>query len=209
MKRLQGFIAGFVVACLLLPVLSFASSSSSIEVVLNTVKIAVNGTPLTGSNFLYKGTTYAPVRLISEAIGMRVGWDNGSVTINDPVPAAAAPSISPEAVPAPAAAPAPGTLQAIFPVGTQTPTVDPMAKINRYKALSQWVAETYHITYQVTTFTDKAFSSDRMMEAWKGFWLERIATIDYEYWWKTDPAGYATEIHPALKYANDMVNLLQ
>jgi len=94
-QGIQGFVVGIIVGALLVPGVAMAATGTSIEVALNTVKIAVNGTPLTGSNFLYKGTTYAPVRAVGEAVGLEVGWDNGMVTLNDPTVAAAISSPSP------------------------------------------------------------------------------------------------------------------
>lgn len=82
MKRLQGFFLGFMIAFLLMPLIAMAAGTT-IEVVLDTVKISVNGKLLSSSNILYKGTTYAPVRAISEALGKTVGWNNGTVTITD------------------------------------------------------------------------------------------------------------------------------
>lgn len=86
LKSIRAFVVGLVIGTMLIPSVAMAATGTSISVVLDTVKISINGKPLTGGNFLYRGTTYAPVRMIGEALGKTVGWDNGTVTITDPAP---------------------------------------------------------------------------------------------------------------------------
>lgn len=57
-----------------------AASTQTITVESNSVKIKVNGTQITADNFVYNGTTYVPLRAVSENMGMSVGWDQGTNT---------------------------------------------------------------------------------------------------------------------------------
>ncbi len=57
----------------------------NIEVVWNKVNISVNGEKVEGENILYKGTTYAPLRAVSEILDKEVVWDQKTnmAKIND------------------------------------------------------------------------------------------------------------------------------
>jgi hypothetical protein len=61
----------------------FASTiTQNISVVPNQSKITMNGKSVTADNFLYKGTTYVPLRTISENLSCNVTWDQNSKTVN-------------------------------------------------------------------------------------------------------------------------------
>ena len=98
MKRLQGFICGFLAAVLLL--ISIPVLAATIDVIFNPLNIVVNGTKVTtkGENYtlsngnevpfslVYKGTTYLPLRKLAELTGKDIVLDSETDTVhlNDP-----------------------------------------------------------------------------------------------------------------------------
>ncbi len=56
------------------------STQRNIQVDANLMKVNVNGTSVKADNFLYNGTTYLPVRAVTEAIGARVDFDQKTMT---------------------------------------------------------------------------------------------------------------------------------
>lgn len=102
MKRtLKGFIMGLLVATLLMGTVFGSGIQETIEVLFNSVNLSVNGTisGKVGENhildngeevpysILYKGTTYLPIRKVSEVLNKEVAWDGdtSTVSINDEV----------------------------------------------------------------------------------------------------------------------------
>jgi len=53
-----------------------ADLSELVKFYRNLVKIEVNGTKMNTDNFLYNGTTYIPLRAISELLDKDVDWNN-------------------------------------------------------------------------------------------------------------------------------------
>lgn len=68
-------------AILVTPASTFADM---IDVAVNPVKIFVNGSDINKENFILDGTTYVPIRAVSESLGADVQYDgiNNSVYIN-------------------------------------------------------------------------------------------------------------------------------
>lgn len=89
LKRLRDGFTGFILGILLLSSFGFtvaaATNSSSIKVFFTDLKYYIDGaekqTPKDQSGFIYKGTTYVPLRFISEALGEEVGWDGKTNSI--------------------------------------------------------------------------------------------------------------------------------
>lgn len=93
MKRLQGFIIGFIVSCILLS--SVSAFAESINALFNVVNIKINGTQVAkiGDSYTlsngekvpfsisYKGTTYLPMRKLAELLGKEVTWDDKTKTV--------------------------------------------------------------------------------------------------------------------------------
>ena len=85
----KGFVSGILVAALTagLGVTALASSRRTISVDDN-IRVTLNGAVFTPKNeqgnevplFAYNGTTYAPVRAIGEAAGMKVDYDSATST---------------------------------------------------------------------------------------------------------------------------------
>ena len=57
-----------------------ASTSQQITVNANQIKVVVDGKNITADNFLYNGTTYLPLRAVSEALGKEVAYDSATQT---------------------------------------------------------------------------------------------------------------------------------
>ena len=83
-KEIRGFIIGVIFTTLITGTIVFASQGSKmIEVFYNNIGIFINGREVTPTDangnivepFIYGGTTYLPVRAISEALGQEVTWD--------------------------------------------------------------------------------------------------------------------------------------
>lgn len=87
---IKRFIVGICVTVILISGVVYASgNSATLEVVINNINIALNGkvVGVEGANFtlsngeevpfsiLYKGTTYLPMRKVSELLGKEVTWD--------------------------------------------------------------------------------------------------------------------------------------
>ena len=92
LKRLQGLFVGVLIGALLTGGLVFAKTGTEmIEVTYQNVKLYVDGVLITPKDangnivepFVSKGTTYLPVRALSEALGKNVRWDGstGSVIV--------------------------------------------------------------------------------------------------------------------------------
>lgn len=93
-KRLQGFLAGVIVSCMVLA--SIPAFADSFEALFNVVNIKINGVQVAkiGDNYIlsngdqvpysisYKGTTYLPMRRVAELVGKEVVWDGGTMTAN-------------------------------------------------------------------------------------------------------------------------------
>lgn len=57
-------------------------ASEQINVDKNQVNIVVNGKTVESDNFLYKGTTYVPLRTVSENLNGSINYDNATKTAN-------------------------------------------------------------------------------------------------------------------------------
>lgn len=86
---LAGVLAGAITVC------SFPVVANSIETVMNSVNIKLNGTKVASANenyelqngksvpfsILYEGTTYLPIRKVSELLSVDIDWENESRTV--------------------------------------------------------------------------------------------------------------------------------
>lgn len=80
-KTLKTFVAGVVLGAVLFSIPALANSvKEMIEVTLNTITVAVNGTKVEGENILYNDTTYVPLRKVAEMLGKNVKWDDATKT---------------------------------------------------------------------------------------------------------------------------------
>lgn len=83
-KRIKDIAIGFIIGCALMmttPVLA-DSIIQTIDVVLNGVNVEVEGIKLDANSILYNGSTYLPMRVVVEAVGKDVEWDQTTMTAN-------------------------------------------------------------------------------------------------------------------------------
>ena len=82
MKGFRGFVIGFILTSLIIASgISYGEKQyESIDVLLNRINILVNGKKVEGSNILYSGVTYVPLREIARILNKEVEWDGKSNT---------------------------------------------------------------------------------------------------------------------------------
>lgn len=98
MKRIPGFMSGFLTAVLIIALClpAFASTVRQLNANYSGIKITLDGAEIipTDANgatvepFTVDGTTYLPVRAIANALGLAVEWDGTTQTVKltKPVP---------------------------------------------------------------------------------------------------------------------------
>ncbi|WP_426453666.1 peptidylprolyl isomerase [Paenibacillus sp. S-38] len=78
--KFKGLVLGLTLGTLLAGTAVYAAGSSQIEVAFREIKYLFDGvekqpTAEQGQSFIYNGTTYVPLRFVSEALGQKVEWD--------------------------------------------------------------------------------------------------------------------------------------
>lgn len=84
LKGIKGFVLGFMCCAILSATVVYAQDASQIEVYYNDLKFMFDGVqkkPVVNQGFIHNGTTYVPLRFISEAFGKEVSWDGDNNTI--------------------------------------------------------------------------------------------------------------------------------
>lgn len=84
-RTFRSLILTLIILTMITGVVLGASVKDTIDVVYNSVNIRVNGEEVSTDNILYEGTTYVPLRAISEMLDKEVTWDGDTNTasIND------------------------------------------------------------------------------------------------------------------------------
>lgn len=79
-KYLTGLILGILLST---SMIAYASSANVIEVYYNVKDIVINGVSQMPDQkpFVYNGSTYVPLRYISDSLGYDVGWDGDTQTV--------------------------------------------------------------------------------------------------------------------------------
>ncbi|MFJ5625394.1 stalk domain-containing protein [Peribacillus loiseleuriae] len=86
-KLLLGvFILGLTLSLVVSPTKAASIIMKKITVAVNSVNLIVNGDKVSTDNFVYNGTTYVPLRTVSEKLGKEVNFNNTTktVTISEP-----------------------------------------------------------------------------------------------------------------------------
>ena len=81
-KTIKGFLLGLIIATLLMSTAVGEKLLKTIDVIYNSVNIKVDGKQVDTDNILHKGTTYVPLRAISEMLGKEVDWNGNTKTVN-------------------------------------------------------------------------------------------------------------------------------
>lgn len=81
MERLKKFLVALIILTLIISTLTFAAGSKvTIEVLLNSINLTVNGKKVDADTIVYQGTTYVPLRATAEMLGKEVGWNQETQT---------------------------------------------------------------------------------------------------------------------------------
>ncbi len=76
-------LAMMLIAAVFVSGMAFGSSNfTTIKVQLNSLKVFVNGKQVTAPNIVYNGTTYVPLRAVSEGLGQAVQFDGSAKTVH-------------------------------------------------------------------------------------------------------------------------------
>jgi len=85
LKRLKDVSVGVVLGGMLFSGVSYAASATNIEVFFQPLKYFFDGiekkAPQDQQGFVYKGTTYVPLRFVSESLGKKVGYEGKTSSI--------------------------------------------------------------------------------------------------------------------------------
>ncbi|MCM1567063.1 MAG: copper amine oxidase N-terminal domain-containing protein [Dehalobacter sp.] len=84
MKNTKNFISGLLLGCLIatgLPVMA-SGINAKIDVVLDAVRVQVDGREVQASSILYNGKTYLGMREVAELVGKEVVWNQETFTAN-------------------------------------------------------------------------------------------------------------------------------
>lgn len=89
-QHIRYFIFGFLVCALISTTTAvYAADSTRIDVYFRKLKYIFNGVekapPSTAQGFIYQGTTYVPLRFISESLDKEVSWDGetGAIQVSN------------------------------------------------------------------------------------------------------------------------------
>lgn len=83
-KKYKQLIVGIILGALIFGGVSVATTGlKSINVMYNNIKIAVDGKEVKTDSepFIYEGRTFVPIRVISEALGSEVNWNDITKTV--------------------------------------------------------------------------------------------------------------------------------
>lgn len=85
MMIMKKYFNAILIAALLTTTIYGAQITKKIEVIFNSINIMVNGEKVKADNLVHEGTTYVPLRDISELLGKEVTWIGETKTahIND------------------------------------------------------------------------------------------------------------------------------
>ncbi len=82
LKTLKGFVLGFLVCALLSTAVNAGGIYENISVLMGSMNIFIDNEPVEIDNMLYNGTTYVPIRKVSELFGKVVDYDAATDSIS-------------------------------------------------------------------------------------------------------------------------------
>lgn len=81
MKRYRRIFILLIILALMLSAITFAAGTkTTIEVLMNSINLTVNGKKVDADTIVYNGTTYVPLRATAEMLGKEVGWNQETQT---------------------------------------------------------------------------------------------------------------------------------
>lgn len=83
-KKYKQLVIGITLGALIFGGVSVATNGlKSIDVMYNNIKIAVDGKEVKTDSepFIYEGRTYVPIRVVSEALGADIDWNDKTKTV--------------------------------------------------------------------------------------------------------------------------------
>jgi len=171
LEQFKWFILGVLVAFILGSGIAFASTGTkAIDVVYNNIKLIIDGVEKKPSQepFIYNGTTFVPLRFVSEALDKNVIWDgeNKKIYIGDDV------EIAKE-------------LKEIYMFDKALDNISPLVKsdqsikgfvVGDLWGLKEKEGEKAYLTYNVNGLA-KEMSFDMSMYALDG-WIAKVKVLD-------------------------------
>ena len=84
-KTFKNIVVGLIITTMFMTTAVGAQIKDSIDVIFNSINIRLNGEEQDLNNFLYEGTTYVPLRDISNLFDKEVSWDddNNTASVDD------------------------------------------------------------------------------------------------------------------------------
>lgn len=84
-ENMKKYLSAIIISLLLTTTLFATQATQKIEIIMNAITIMVNGQTVEADNILYNGTTYVPLRAVSELLDKEVNFkkETNSVEIND------------------------------------------------------------------------------------------------------------------------------
>ncbi len=81
MRKILKYVTSTLLVATLMTSTVFAKTTNA-KIVVNSVDVLVNGQRIDSDNLVYNGTTYLPLRAVSESIGMDVAYDAETKTVD-------------------------------------------------------------------------------------------------------------------------------
>jgi hypothetical protein len=82
-KNIKYFIMGAILMLMLnISFISFGYITKKVELSFDSIIVKLNGNTISGTNILYSGTTYVPLRKIAEMLDKNVSYNSKTRTVN-------------------------------------------------------------------------------------------------------------------------------
>lgn len=86
-RKISLFVVALLLVTMMISTFAYAATTGGMKKIdawFGDIKLMVNGSQVQSDAqpFMYNNTTYVPLRLISEALGQKVGWDQNTYTVS-------------------------------------------------------------------------------------------------------------------------------